>query len=355
MDAIGDDHPLFAGRPGAIAPRGANFTLQNSDLLLIIGARMDMALTAYAHDKLARAAKKIYVDIDPAEIRKMKTPIHIPIVADARAFIVETLRQLAAGEAAPRVRHDWIARCRDWKAKYPVVQPEHVQRQSPVSVYHFSRTLSELLTGDDIIAPGSSGFACEIFYLVFKVINGQRILHNRGTGAMGLGIPSAIGACLGGGRRRTICVDGDGGFQMNIQELATVAHLQLPIKFFVVNNDGYASIRTSQSKYFGRVIGADKTSGVALPDVCKVAAAYNVATSRISQAAGMIEHFRDILARPGPHVCEVIVPSDEPRGPRVDSMQKPDGTMVSKPLEDLWPFLDREEFLSNMIIPPLPE
>jgi len=353
LDLVPEEHPLFMGRPGSIAPRGANFTLQNSDCLLTIGTRLDMALTAYAHENLARGAKKILVDIDPAEIRKMKTTVHLPVVADARAFLREMLRQ--GGRIDAGGRSSWVARCSDWKTRYPVVLAEHRAQSDPVSMYYFSEVLVEELAGTDVIVPGSSGFASEIFFLVFKVKAGQRVFHNRGTGAMGLAQPASLGACLASGRKRTVSVDGDGGFQMNAQELATIARLQLPIKFFVVNNQGYASIRTSQRNYFGRLVAADTSSGLKLPDLQKIAAAYDVGYARIASTMELRPVIREVLDAPGPVVCEVMAPPEEPRGPRVSSVQRADGTMVSKPLEDLWPFLDRAEFHANMIIPPLPE
>jgi acetolactate synthase I/II/III large subunit len=353
LDLIGDDHPLHFGRPGGIAPRGANFTLQNCDCLVIIGARLDMALTAYSHERLARAATKVMVDVDRAEIRKMKTEIHLPIVTDAANVIDRVLARIpSAGQFA---RKDWLARCREWRARYPLVLPEHRDAPDRVSMYHFSEALTEELAPNDVVTPGSSGFASEIFFLNYKVKYGQRVFHNRGTGAMGFGLPASIGACVASGRRRTVSVDGDGGFQMNIQELATVAGLNLPIKFFVINNSGYASIRTSQTNYFNLLVGADESSGLHLPDVRKVAEAYGVKTALIDRPQALREQVRRVLDSEGPIVCEVRVPADEPRGPRVASAQRADGSMVSKPLEDLWPFLERDEFLSNMIIPAIEE
>src|SRR5688572_27369411 len=351
LDLIGDDHPLHFGRPGGIAPRGANFTLQNADCLVIIGARLDMALTAYAHERLAREAKKVMVDIDPAEIAKMKTAIHLPIVADAAVVIDRILGRVSTTNTF--CREPWLARCREWRQRYPLVLPQHREMNDGVSMYYFSEVLSDELRADDVLAPGSSGFASEMFFLNLKVKAGQRVFHNRGTGAMGFGLPASIGACVASGKRRTICVDGDGGFQMNIQELATVEHLKLPIKFFVINNRGYASIRTSQTNHFGRLVGADDTSGLGLPNVRKVAAAYGLPTALVDGPDDLRMRIREVLSADGPIVCEVIVPADEPRGPRVASAQRPDGSMVSKPLEDLWPFLEREEFLSNMIVPPI--
>jgi acetolactate synthase-1/2/3 large subunit len=353
MDLLADDHPLFAGRPGAIAPRGANFALQNSDLMLAIGARLDMAFTGYAHDKLARAAVKIVVDVDEAEIRKLKMRIALSVVADAGDFLRELERQLS-GKSLPSYG-SWLQRCQEWKQRYPIVQKEHRKRESGVSVYYFSEIISDALAAQDVIVSGSSGSAIELFLLVFKVKENQRIFHTRGLGAMGFALPASIGACLAAGRRRTVCVDGDGGFQMNIQELETVRRLQLPIKFFVLNNDGYASIRTSQENYFHHLVAADSSSGLTLPDVLKVARAYNLKTARIERSGNLRAEINAVLEMEGPVVCEVMTPPEEQRAPRLSSAQRADGTMVSKPLEDLWPFLDRQEFRENMLIPTLDE
>jgi acetolactate synthase-1/2/3 large subunit len=351
MDLLPEDHPLFAGRPGSIAPRGANFALQNSDLMLVIGSRLDMALTGYAHDKLARSAVKVMVDVDEAEIRKMKTTVHLPVVADAGDFLRELNRQLA--ESRVLRRNDWVERCQGWKRRYPVVQPEYRELREGVSTYCLSEAISEELGSEDIVASGSSGAGVELFLLAFQVKENQRVLHSRGLGAMGFGLPASIGACLGAGRRRTVCVDGDGSFQMNAQELETARRLQLPIKLFVINNNGYASIRSSQGNYFKHLVAADPSSGLTLPDVKEVARAYGVPALSITSQQDLRRQVRAVLETPGPVVCEVMAPSAEERAPRLSSMQRPDGSMVSKPLEDLWPFLDREEFHSNMIIPPL--
>jgi acetolactate synthase I/II/III large subunit len=350
LDLIPDNHPLCFGRPGSLAPRGANFTLQNSDLLLVIGSRLDMAMTAYAHDRLARGAKKIMVDIDAAEIRKMKTPVHLPIIADAVAFLDELGRQ--SGDVQSNRWTDWLKRCRDWKARYPLVLPEHRNGDESLSMYHFSEILSDALAESDVIVPGSSGFAVEIFLLCLKIKRGQRCFHNRGTGSMGLGLPAAVGAAVAGGRR-TICVEGDGGFQMNVQELATVERLSLPIKIFVVNNDGYASIRASQHGYFKLLVGADRTSGVTLPGLDAVTKAYGLSFVRISDKIQLHEQIHQVLETKGPVVCEVMVAPNEDRIPRASSYQKPDGSMGSKPLEDLFPYLPRDEFLSNMLVEPI--
>ncbi len=357
IDLIGDDHPLFAGRPGSVAPRGANFTLQNSDFLFSLGARLDMVISAYAPGNLARAAKKVMVDIDSAEIAKMaQTNCHldVPIVADAGAFIEEVFRQ--KDNLQIHDRSPWLKKTMQWKAKYPLVLSVHRDPKSLVSVYHFSEVISEELSASDVIVSASSGAGIEIFLLAFKVKMGQRVLHTTALGAMGYGPPASIGGCLASGRRRTVCVDGDGGIQMNIQEMATIARLQLPIKLFVLNNDGFSSIRASQRNWFdGRLVAADKTSGLTLPDIQQVARAYGLPTTRIENQSNLRQQIRDVLLSPGAMICEVLALPDEPRSPRVSSIQKPNGAMVSKPLEDLYPFLDRAEFLENMLIPPLTE
>jgi acetolactate synthase-1/2/3 large subunit len=342
------------GRPGSLAARGANFALQNCDFLLSIGARLDFAITGYAPDKLARAACRIMVDIDPAEIAKLHPYIDMPVCANAGAFLREMLCQIETVE--PKERSAWKSRCATWKTRYPVVLDEHRKPEGRVSIFHLAEVISQETTPEDIMISGSSGSGIEIYLFACPTRTGQRIFHTAGLGSMGNALPGSIGVCIAGGGRRTICVDGDGGFQFNIQELETVARLNLPIKYFVLNNDGYASIRASQSNFFGSPqVGCDSRTGLTVPDICKVGASYGLATHRIDSQASLREEVRRVLATPGPVVCDVQVIPDEVRGPRLSSMQKPDGSMVSKPLEDLWPFLPREEFLENMIIPPLPE
>jgi acetolactate synthase-1/2/3 large subunit len=353
-DIISSEDPLFVGRPGSLAARGANFALQNCDFLLSIGARLDFAITGYAPDKFARAAHKVMVDIDPAEIKKLGKWIDSGICADAGAFLDELLKQIGAVGTKPR--EAWKARCAEWKTRYPVVLPEHRKPEGLVSIFNLAEVISQETTVADLMISGSSGSGIEIYLFAFPTQTGQRIYHTAGLGSMGYGLPGSIGVCIGGGKRRTVCVDGDGGFQFNIQELATVARLGLPIKYFVLNNDGYASIRASQINFFGKaLVGCDERTGLTVPDMCKVAESYGLTSARITSQQNLREQVRKVLDTPGPVVCDVHVIPDEVRGPRLSSVQKPDGSMVSRPLEDLWPFLDREEFRANMIIPMLEE
>src|SRR5262249_27528212 len=274
-DLISSEDPLYVGRPGSVASRGSNFALQNCDFLLAIGVRLDFAITGYAPDKLARGAHKVAVDIDAAELAKLAPHIQSPIQADAKPFIEALLAR--RGAVKPADRADWERRCADWKTRYPIVTDQHRDPSTRVSVYHLAEVIGSEVTTDDVMTTCNSGSAIEIFLLAYPARTGQRLIHTAGLGAMGYGIPAAIAACLASDRRRTICVDADGGFQFNIQELETVSRLKLPIKFFVMNNDGYASIRASQVNYFGRAsLGCDAATGLTVPDISKVTAAYGL-------------------------------------------------------------------------------
>lgn len=351
IDFIEDLHPLFVGRPGSIAPRGANFAVQNCDVLLTIGARLDRIVTGYAPAQFGKMAHKTVVDVDAAELAKLPDSVHQRVCADAGFFLDEMLRQSAAWTPVAGQR-EWRNRCADWKRRYPVVLPEHRTPDGPVSVYHLSEILSQELPDGAQVVSGSSGSGIELFLLAFRVKPQQRVFHTTGLGAMGYGIAAAIGACLGAGRQPVVCVDGDGGFQFNIQELQTVARLDLPIKFFVLNNDGYASIRASQTAFFGQPrIGCDSRTGQSLPDLVSVASAYGLATDTIHDQRTLRQDVRRVLSRPGPVVCDVRVVADEVRQPRQVSVQRADGSFESSPLEDLWPFLDREELMSNLQVP----
>jgi len=350
-DLIASDDPLFVGRPGSVAARGANFALQNCDLLIAIGVRLDFAITGYAPEKLARGAHRIVVDIDQAELDKLDPYIDQSVHADAGAF----LRQMLAENIESPDHHCWDERCRDWKTRYAVVTDDHRKPEGRVSVYHLAEVIGTETDENDLLVSGSSGSAIEIFLLACPMRTGQRIFHTAGLGSMGFGLPASIGVCLAGSRRRTVCLDGDGGFQFNIQELETVRRLNLPIKFFVLNNDGYASIRASQTNFFGEArIGCDARTGLTLPDISKVASAYGLAAVVIEDQTNLRADIRRVLNMAGPVVCDVRVIPDEIRAPRLASYQRPDGSLVSRPLEDLWPFLPREEFLANMIVPLLP-
>jgi acetolactate synthase-1/2/3 large subunit len=353
-DLVSSDDPTYVGRPGSVAARGANFALQNCDFLLAIGVRLDFAITGYAPQNLAREAHKIAVDIDAAELGKLHPHLQQPVCADAKVFLTELLKH--KDRLKPRSIAAWLARCADWKTRYPVVTDEHRKPEGPVSIFNLAEVLGTEVKPEDRLVVGNSGSGIEIYLLACPTLHSQRLYHTAGLGAMGYAIPMAIAVAIANPGREVIAVDGDGSFQFNIQELETIHRLQLPIKFFVLNNDGYSSIRASQKAYFGSAnIGADKSTGLTIPNLSKVGASYGLGTCVIPDQTNLRAQVRKVLDMPGPVLCDVHVLPDEVRAPRLQSYQRPDGSFVSKPLEDLFPFLPREEFLANMIVKPLPE
>jgi acetolactate synthase-1/2/3 large subunit len=350
IDFLSENHPLYAGRPGAIGQRGANFAQQNSDLLISIGARLDFGQTAFMHRLFAPHAIKAIVDIDPNEITKLDMAIEFPIVANASAFIHDM--SAASSHVVKKDRAVWLARCKDWSAKYPVVLKEYWDEKEYVNDYVLIDVLSDEMSPKDLFVPGSSGACSERSMQAFRVKEGMRIFNTEGLGSMGFGIPAAIGGCLASNKMNTVCIEGDGGFVMNIQELETVRRLGLPIKFFVLNNAGYGSIRATQKNYFeGRLTGSSTDSGLSLPDFKAVGAAFGIAIRQIRNHDTIREQVREVLKHDGPILCEVMVNPEQLTAPRVTSQKMPDGSMVSMPMEDMWPFLDREEFRANMFLP----
>ena len=353
MDMLPEEYRWFAGRPGSVASRGANFTQQNADYIIVVGARLDMPQIAFSHKNFARGAKKVLVDVDPSEIAKFEMPIDLPVTADAGDFLSELLDQLSLVHLPDSSA--WVAKTKDWVTKYPMIIPEY-WHQNPgfVNLYVLVDVLSDLCTSEDVLAPGSSGACSDIFLQCFRVKEGQRAVNSPSLGAMGTGLPGSIGTCLASGRRRTICVNGDGGFQLNIQDLETVRRLNLPIKYFILCNGSYASIMATQRNYFeGRMVGSDPSSHLTLPDIRKVAEAYSIESCQIQDHTNIRHRVQVVLNRPGPVVCAVNVSSNQVTAPRATSSLRPDGTIVSLPMEDMAPRLPRDVFASEMIISPL--
>lgn len=346
-DTIASDDPVFCGRPGTIGTRGGNFAVQNSDLLLVLGSRLNIRQTGYAWNSFARAAYKIWVDVDPAELARPTVKPDMPIAADLRDFLREMQKQLEVWD--PTCHQDWLAWCRERNHRYPAVLPKHRTFNGAINPYHFIGTLFENLGNDDIVVTGNAT-ACIVSFQAGKIKVGQRLFSNSGSASMGYDLPAAIGAAVAGCDRRVVCLAGDGSLHLNIQELQTVSHYQLPIKIFVLNNNGYLSIRTSQKAFFGEVVGESPESGVTFPDYIQLAQVYGIHTKRLA-----MEHFeddlRDVLSLKGPVLCEVMLDPTQGFEPRQSSRSLPDGRIVSAPLEDMFPFLEREELSSNMLIP----
>jgi acetolactate synthase-1/2/3 large subunit len=351
-DLVPDDDPLYCGRAGTIGDRAGNFAVQNSDVLFVVGSRLNIRQVSYNWDSFARSAFKIQVDADPVELSKPTVKPDLPVHCDASLFLEELNRQMdeCAYDAG---RHaDWLAWCKERVARYPVVLPQQRAMNGRfINPYHFTDRLFHHLAADDVVVCGN-GTASVVAFQVATVKHGQRLFANSGCASMGYDLPAAMGAAVARQGKRVVCLAGDGSIQLNIQELQTVAHHQLPIKVFVLNNGGYLSIRITQGGFFGRFVGESPCSGVSFPDMVKVAQAYGLPALRIEGAdfESMIDRALDT---PGPFLCEVMLDPNQQFEPKLSSKQLPDGRIVSAPLEDLYPFLEREELLSNLFIPPM--
>lgn len=353
-DLIASDDPLFCGRPGTIGTRAGNFAVQNSDLVLILGSRMNIRQTSYNWPAFAPHALKIQVDIDAPELNKPTFRPDHAIHCDVKQLLTRLYKLLKDRDYAPGRHEDWLAWCRERLARYPSVLPHHKEYRGRINPYHFVDRLFDQLESDDIVACGNAT-ACIVPFQVARIKMGQRMFSNSGSASMGYDLPAAIGAWFGashtrGKQRRVICLAGDGSLQMNIQELQTVVNYNIPLKLFVLNNGGYLSIRSSQGNFFKRLAGAGPESGVTFPNFAKVASAYGIASRTLNQAE-FDQELEEILESPDPMVCEVLL--DEAQGfePRMSSRQLEDGSIVTPPLEDMYPFLDRAELASNMIDP----
>ena len=348
IDMVDYDNDNYFGCPGGMGHRYANFILQNCDCLLILGSRLDCSLTAFNHENFAPRARKIMVDIDETEINKMKMPLEVKIVADVKAVLLELTKQeynIASAE-----KEDWLKYCHTMKNKYPVVLPEYCQEQEYINTYLFVEELCKQLDENDVIVPESSGGAGEITYQALKVKKGQKIKNAAGLGSMGFGLPYALGACIANDKKRTILINGDGAFQLNIQELATIVQQNLPIKIFIWNNSGYASIMGTQRNFFkGNYVASNNESKLYLPDIVAVAKAYGLKTFKLNAVSEIEETIKNVLNTEGTVLCEVKVSPTQITSPRVQAMKLPNGNMISKPLEDMWPYLPEDEVKGNMI------
>lgn len=333
------DHICNLGKPGMVAPRYANFTMQDSDLIIAVGTRLDPSMIGYDSADFAPNAKKIIVDIDVNELNKFEFPIEIKVQMDATEFITRLLEKVQNLELNLHFSQ-WLACCNNWKKRYPVVLEEFKKDTGSVNPYFFIDTLSENLLEEDVIIPGSSGAGIDVYWMCLKNKRGQRTFATGALGSMGYGLPAAIGAAVASGRR-TICVEGDGSLQLNIQELASIVGMGLPIKIFVNGNKGYLSIMNMQRTHFnGRFVGANKTSHLNLPNIVDVAKAYGLAVYEIKKHEEVADVIQQTLDREGPVLCYVHMRDDVSIQPKVMSKVAKDGSMISGKLRDLWPFLE---------------
>jgi len=345
VDVIDSNHPNFIGRIGIKGTRAGNLAVQNADILIVIGSSLPIAETGYEHDKFAPKAKKIIVDIDRTAHRKNTVNVDLFFESDAKEFLDRLL--LLCEEEGIRSTPQWLDRCNAWKEKYPVCIPDYHLLKKNVNIYSFIDVLCQHLNGNDIIVTdsGSQLFAGS---QAVTIKQGMRYITSGGLATMGFSLPASIGASIARKKQRVICLVGDGSFQQNIQELQTAVHYKLPVKIFVLNNGGYVSIRLTQTKLFnGRLMGEGPASGVSFPDTEKIAFAYGIPFYRISHISKLNSILKKSLDSGKPVIYEVMLPHDMEIIPTVSSQRQEDGTMVSRPLEDMYPFLSREEVEEN--------
>ncbi|WP_135081952.1 thiamine pyrophosphate-binding protein [Terasakiella sp. SH-1] len=353
MDMIADTHPLSAGKPGSVALRGANFAVQNCDLLISVGARLDQVVTAYAPDKFARGAQRLIVDIDPQELEKLGGERTQKYISDAKAFFEKLIEQ-QDGVKLPDFT-PWQVICQQWKKRYPINDGAAFPTTGEISSFHLTDVLSDKIPEDTLVVTGSSGLAVEAFYTAFRNKEGQRVMLTSGLGSMGYGLPAAIGACLANDSKPMVCVESDGSLQLNLQELSTLYQQQLPICMFIMNNAGYGSIRNTQRNYFdGRFVGTGKEAGLHIPDIVGLCDTIGLATMRITCVDELERGIEQALAHQGPLVCDVRLIEDEVLWPKSAAIPQEDGSMLSMPLEDMSPLLPLDELKDNMVVDVLP-
>jgi len=346
MDLMGDMDEFYQGKFGPLGQRRGNFALQNADLVLSLGASMSVACVGFNTIGLAPKAKRIMVNIDAGELTKTTYRTDLAIHADVKLFMEVFLRETESTEFHPSPK--WQETCQGWKQRYPILTPDLYEDKQHVNSYVFTNELSDMLGPEAVVVTGNSLDAWSV-YQTFKVKRGQKIFTNVNCGSMGWDLPAAIGACIAQGNKQTILITGDGSFQFNIQELLTISHNRLNVKIFVFNNRGYASIRSTQTAFFkGHFVGSDKGSGIGNADFAKVAAAYDLGYDRVETNDQIRGRASAFLATPGPALCELNIAYSQDRRPRISSFRREDGTLESRPLEDMFPFLPREEIWENM-------
>jgi acetolactate synthase-1/2/3 large subunit len=343
-DLLAWEDPLYIGRPGVVAARAPNFAVQNCDCLISIGCRLDNVITAYNPKGFARNAQKIVVDIDKNELDRHEFEVALPILADARHFIESWQETI---KSPPSTKWgQWRAQCLDWKKRYNPLDGRQFDSNGLMSHYQFVEIISDAIPENQLVITGSSGLAVEVFYSAFRNKAGQRMFLTSGLGSMGYGVAAAIGACIGAGRSPTVCVESDGSLMLNLQELATIKSLNLPITVLVMNNGGYASIRNTQRNYFEeRYLGTDLASGLFIPDFVQVAKSMKLEAMDINSPSQLAKAFHETA----PKLLNVQLKTDEVLYPKVAAMPQSDGSIISMPLEDMSPLLSLEQLKIEMI------
>ncbi len=349
-DLIATEDPLFCGRPGSIGTRAGNFVVQNADVLLVLGSRLNVRQVSYNWQEFAKHAYKIQVDIDPNELSKPTVIIDFPILCDLKMFLEVMNESLDAENNFLNKHNEWLSWSKERVRHFPAVSPSQRNYTGAINPYYFMEILFACLDKDDVIVTGN-GSACVISFQTANIKSGQRLFSNSGSASMGYDLPAAIGAAFAHSGKRVICLAGDGSIQMNIQEFQTIFQNQLNIKIFVLNNNGYLSIRTTQKNFFNKLIGESPQSGITFPDIVRVGKAYGLYSIRVNQTDFKTQIIK-ILKKTGPCICDVVLDQDQSFEPRLSSKKLPDGKIVTVPLEDMYPFLDRKEYLENILYDP---
>jgi acetolactate synthase-1/2/3 large subunit len=340
MDLIGNDHPLFVGRPGTYGERAANFAVQNCDFLLVLGCRLGIGLVSYEYQKFAEKAIKVIVDIDKEELEKPSVIPDIKVHSDAGQFLKRFLNKIGKWHFS---NPEWIERIQLWREKYPVDLDEYKNETQGINSYHFMRRFSEMVSSDSIFLV-DTGSCFHVHAQAFKVKEGQRHVITGGLSTMGY-MPASIGIASADLSRPVYCITGDGSIQMNLQEIQTIVGYKLPIKIIMISNNGYLLIRHTQNNFCsGHFIGESPETGVTIPDMSKIANAFGIKYFRLDNIKNFDQIITEVINHKECLICEVITPSNQMLIPRVASKQLPDGKMVSMPFDDMYPFLPREEY-----------
>ena len=346
-DVIWDEHPLYCGRPGTQGNRGGNFVVQNSDLLIVFGCRLNIRQISYSFEQFAKNAYKIIIEIDEAELHKPTVKPDLSIHANLKDVVKAILDHGFVNEDP--LHKKWVDWCRKTNEKYPIVLPEYREKSVPMNPYVFLNEFSKKLSENEVIVT-SNGSACVMSFQAFEVKKKTRLFTNSGCATMGYGLPGALGVAVALKGERVICIEGDGSLQMNIQELQTIIHNQLNIKIFVLNNEGYHSMRQTQTNLFGgKLVGVSAPNGVSFPSLEKIAFAYGYPYFRIESLTEIEKITEQILGMEGAIICEVMVDNRQFFEPKLSSKVLPNGKIVSPEIDDLYPFLSREEYASNKI------
>jgi acetolactate synthase-1/2/3 large subunit len=356
IDMLPSYHPLNYGREGTYGQRTANFIVQNADLIITVGTRMAIPQVGYDLKEFGRDAKKVVVDIDKTELDKFSKDASFTLIeADAKHF----LEGINKGVNAPKKENvsEWIKTCDHWRTKFPFVEPKgmHKEQDGKLNSYSFIDEMNKHFADDEIIVT-DMGTALTCTHQAIMLKEKQRVVTSTGLGEMGFGLPGAVGASLAADKKRVILINGDGSMMMNLQEMQTIMYHKLPIKLFVYINDGYLTIKHTQNNLFNQKYhGSGESSGVTCPDYSKIGEAFGFKTFKINSLEESKTMIPKVLAADGPVLCEVFIHSMQLLAPKTSFNINPDGTLVSPPLEDLYPFLTREEFKKEMITEPHPK